>query len=293
MIVGEGIVEQIEVKRINFTSLLVRPDNASTKQNTSIRELVLSIKEHGLIQPITVRPTNSGFEVVAGHRRLKACKLLRWKRIPCTVRSLSDKAAFEIQLVENIQRESLDPIEEAESFKKYVLDYGWGGVSYLARVISKSEQYVSGRIQILRLPEGILSEIAQKNLSVSHAMELVNLDENDQQAMTNAVINKSLTVRGLREMIRPNRDQEYQEHFDHSPSSESRVTAKKIKMFKKSLTILRMSLANMDSLINEVNNTLSSEEKVDLVRALMAYRLQIHSMIDECLRSTSELKRKL
>ena len=293
MIVGEGIVEQIEVKRINFTSLLVRPDNASTKQNTSIRELVLSIKEHGLIQPITVRPTNSGFEVVAGHRRLKACKLLRWKRILCTVRSLSDKAAFEIQLVENIQRESLDPIEEAESFKKYVLDYGWGGVSYLARVISKSEQYVSGRIQILRLPEGILSEIAQKNLSVSHAMELVNLDENDQQAMTNAVINKSLTVRGLREMIRPNRDQEYQEHFDHSPSSKSRVTAKKIKMFKKSLTILRMSLANMDSLINEVNNTLSSEEKVDLVRALMAYRLQIHSMIDECLRSTSELKRKL
>ena len=293
MIVGEGIVEQIEVKRINFTSLLVRPDNASTKQNTSIRELVLSIKEHGLIQPITVRPTNSGFEVVAGHRRLKACKLLRWKRIPCTVRSLSDKAAFEIQLVENIQRESLDPIEEAESFKKYVLDYGWGGVSYLARVISKSEQYVSGRIQILRLPEGILSEIAQKNLSVSHAMELVNLDENDQQAMTNAVINKSLTVRGLREMIRPNMDQEYQEHFDHSPSSESRVTAKKIKIFKKSLTILRMSLANMDSLINEVNNTLSSEEKVDLVRALMAYRLQIHSMIDECLRSTSELKRKL
>ena len=162
MIVGEGIVEQIEIKRINSTALLVRPDNASTKQNKSVRELVLSIREHGLIQPITVRPMNSGFEVVAGHRRLKACKLLRWKRIPCTVRSLSDKAAFEIQLVENIQRESLDPIEEAESFKKYVLDYGWGGVSHLARVISKSEQYVSGRIQILRLPEGILTEIAPK-----------------------------------------------------------------------------------------------------------------------------------
>ena len=293
MIVGEGIVEQIEIKRINSTALLVRPDNASTKQNKSVRELVLSIREHGLIQPITVRPMNSGFEVVAGHRRLKACKLLRWKRIPCTVRSLSDKAAFEIQLVENIQRESLDPIEEAESFKKYVLDYGWGGVSHLARVISKSEQYVSGRIQILRLPEGILTEIAQKNLSVSHAIELINLDENNQQVMTNAVINKSLTVRGLREMIRPNRDQESQEYLDHSPSSESRVTVKKIKMFKKSLTVLRMSLANMDSLINEVNNTLSSEEKVDLVRALMAYRIQIHSMIDECLRSTSDLKRKL
>lgn len=293
MIVGEGIVEQIEIKRINSTALLVRPDNASTKQNKSVRELVLSIREHGLIQPITVRPMNSGFEVVAGHRRLKACKLLRWKRIPCTVRSLSDKAAFEIQLVENIQRESLDPIEEAESFKKYVLDYGWGGVSHLARVISKSEQYVSGRIQILRLPEGILTEIAQKNLSVSHAIELINLDENNQQVMTNAVINKSLTVRGLREMIRPNRGQESQEYFDHSPSSENRVTVKKIKMFKKSLTVLRMSLANMDSLINEVNNTLSSEEKVDLVRALMAYRIQIHSMIDECLRSTSDLKRKL
>ena len=292
MIVGEGIIEQVEVKRIGSTSLLVRPDSSSAKQNTLIRELVLSIKKYGLIQPITVRPMNSGFEVVAGHRRLRACKLLRWKRIPCTIRSLSDKTAFEIQLVENIQRESLEPIEEAESFKKYVLDYGWGGVSHLAEVISKSEQYVSGRIQMLRLPEEILNEIAQKNLSPSHAMELVNLDEKNQQIMKDAIIDKGLTVRSVREMIGPKRNHGIQEYSDYSPSPASNATATKIKIFKKSRVVLKMSLANIDGLINEANNTLSSEERIDLVSALMTYRLQIHSMIDECLKSTNQLKRQ-
>ncbi len=293
MITEEGIAEQIDVRSICCTLLPVRTEGLSSKQNQSMRELVLSIKEYGLIQPVTVRPVNSSFEVVAGHRRLRACKILRWKKIPCIIRILSDKVAFEIQLVENIQRERLDPIEEAESFKKYILDYGWGGVSHLAKVISKSEQYVSSRIQMLRLPKEIIVEISQRNLSLSHAMELVNLDEEDQKIMKDAIISEGLTVRDVRDMAGSKKYRQSQEPPDCATSPANKAIAKKIKLFKKSLIVFRMSLANIDGLIDEANTTLSNKERVNLVSALMTYRIQIHSMIDECLKSSNELKRKL
>lgn len=293
MITEDGIDERIDIRSICCTPLPVRTEGLSSKQNQLIRELVLSIKECGLIQPITVRPINSGFEVVAGNRRLRACKILRWKKIPCIIRILSDKVAFEIQLVENIQRERLDPIEEAESFKKYILDYGWGGVSHLAKIISKSEQYVSSRIQMLRLPKEIIVEISQRNLSLSHAMELVNLDEKDQKMMKDAIISEGLTVRDVRYMTVSKKYRQAQEPLDHATSSANKAIAQKIKLFKKSLIVFRMSLANIDGLIDEANTTLSNKERVNLVSALMTYRIQIHSMIDECLKSSSELKRKL
>ena len=114
----------------------------SEQQIYSIRELALSIKTHGLLQPIVVRPMENGFEIAAGHRRFLACKLLRWKKIPVCIQELSDKESLEVQIIENIQRCSLNCIEEGISFSLYVKDYGWGGVTDLAFKINKSEQYV-------------------------------------------------------------------------------------------------------------------------------------------------------
>ena len=143
--VDTSIIEQIEMKMIRPSSFAVR--DKFQKYCEDDESLIISIREHGLIQPILIRPLSHGFEIVAGHRRYQACKSLRWRFIPCKIREMTNKQAFEIQLSENIQRKSMDPIEEAEAFRRYVIDFGWGGVSDLAKKIGKSEEYVSHRIQ--------------------------------------------------------------------------------------------------------------------------------------------------
>lgn len=167
-------------------------------QSSTLRELAASIGRHGLLSPILVRPIQGGFEIVAGHRRFYACKLLRWKAISVHVRELSDKDAFELQLVENIQRRTLNSVEEARAFKVYVTEYGWGGITQLALTIMKSEQYVSSRIQLLNLPEDILQKIEMEELKVSHALEILRFDKNDQKIVTDSTIIKGLSVKDLR-----------------------------------------------------------------------------------------------
>jgi ParB family transcriptional regulator, chromosome partitioning protein len=143
----------------------------SLLQQQSIKELALSIKKHGLLQPIIVRPISHGFEIVAGHRRFYACKSLHWKVITAMVKDLSDKDAFEIQLVENVHRNTLDPIEEAQAFKRYVIDYGWGGVTHLANAIMKSEQYVSSRLQLLKL-QNVMDRINNFQIAIMAVFRL-------------------------------------------------------------------------------------------------------------------------
>ncbi len=138
---------------ISLTSSPPKPLRDPT--TTNVVQLVESIREHGLLEPIVVRPVKGRFEVVAGNRRLKACKLLRHKRIRCMVLDLDDKSSFEIALTENIQRKTLDPIEEAVAFKRYCDELGWGGQSELAKKIGKSQEYISHRIALLDLPDDV------------------------------------------------------------------------------------------------------------------------------------------
>jgi len=158
------VEESLPVDSIKSPRILVRESEASSARDNTVRELAASMRQHGLLHPIIVRPIEEGFEIVAGNRRFEACKLLRWKYVPAKVRELSEKGAFELQLIENIQRMTMNPIEEARAFKKYTMEFGWGGESDLARIISRSEQFVSNRIQLLRLPKAIIDEITQNRL---------------------------------------------------------------------------------------------------------------------------------
>ena len=106
-----------------------------------VEDLADSIKKIGLLQPIVVRTTegSEGFEIVAGNRRYSACRQLGWRKITCHIVELDDKGAFEIALAENVQRQTLNPVEEGLAFRKYVNEFGWGGVSELAQKISESQ----------------------------------------------------------------------------------------------------------------------------------------------------------
>jgi len=303
------IEELLELRSIRPAAIQVRTCNYSFDRQ-AIKELADSIRQHGLIQPITVRPVDSGFEIVAGHRRYQACKLLRWRVISARIRALSDKDAFEIQLIENMHRMTMDPIEEAEAFKAYILDYGWGGVSQLARIISKSEQYVSSRIQLLRLPKEIMEEVAQKKLKPSHALELVDLEQDKQKLVAKEIINGDLSVYIVRQIRRQIKngakieqlfgfngmldgggggggivEQEMRHNISYGSKSEE------IKLLRRALLVLRIALSRLDEIIEEANGKLRSEERAEVVGELMQFRLKLHSMIDDDLKKIALLKK--
>jgi ParB family transcriptional regulator, chromosome partitioning protein len=300
------IEELLELRSIRPAAIQTRTCNYSFDRH-AIKELADSIRQHGLIQPITVRPVESGFEIVAGHRRYQACRLLRWRVIPARIRPLSDKDAFEIQLIENIHRMTMDPIEEAEAFKAYILDYGWGGVSQLAGIISKSEQYISSRIQLLRLPAEIMEEVAEKKLKPSHALELVNFERDKQKLIAEEIVNGDLSVKNLREIRRKIKNGAKIEQifgFDgtldgnlveqETTSSISRshdFKSEEIKLLRRALLVLRVSLARLDMIIEEAHGKLRSEERAEVVGELMQFRLKLHSMIDDDLKKIALLKR--
>ena len=278
-IVDNSLVEPIEIRMIRPSKFPVRyklPANSPELAN-----LKSSIKEHGLLQPIVIRPLDHGFEIVAGHRRFTACKSMRWRFIPSKIRDLSDKQAYEIQLTENIQRKSMDPIEEAEAYQKYVNEYGWGGVSDLGKKIGKSEEYVSHRMQLLKLPDDVREKIVQNDLSVSQALELTNVDASLKSEFVDEIVNNKLTVKQIRVMkkkIKPESD-------SYKPTTNK--TSKSLNLVKKSNLVLKITLSRIDDLIEDAHS-LDSEQRVDMIKFLMGLRLKTHSMIDE----TIKLKKK-
>lgn len=273
-----SIVEQIEMKMIRPSQFAVR--DKFQKMNSEIETLASSIREHGLLQPILIRPLDHGFELVAGHRRYQACKSLRWRFMPCKIREMSDKQAYEIQLTENIQRKAMDPIEEAEAFRRYVMDFGWGGVSELAKKIGRSEEYVSHRLQLLKLPDSIKEQIAQNRLNVSQAMELTTLTSSRQGEVVSQIVNDNMTVREIREMkIAMSKIER-----ESGPGYEPAGAPKPVRIAKKASLTLRVTLARIDNLIEEVHSTVEPEQRAELVSMLMAMRMQVHSMIDEAIR---------
>lgn len=278
-----SIVEHIEIKMIRPSQFSIRDKSNDYRE---VESLVLSIREHGLLQPILIRPYQNNFEIVAGHRRFSACKLLRWHYIPCKIRELNDKQAYEIQLTENIQRKSMSAIEEAEAFRKYVQDLGWGGVTELAKKIGKSEEYVSHRIQLLKLPQDVREKIMQNELSVSQALELTTVPQSNVIQFTDHIIQNDLTIRQIRE-VKP--------VFSKVGISEDELelianeninfmSIKTLKITKKTTLALKITLARLDSIIEEVHSNFEPEQSTEVISFLMDMRLKIHSLIDDTIR---------
>ena len=157
---------------LNLSEL--RPPLNQIRKIDNLNGLMRSILENGLLQPIIVRIINdkNHYEIVAGYRRYSACKKLGWKKIPCQIVDLTDIEAFEISIVENVQRKTLNPLDEAKAFKKYVYDNGWGSASELATKLGKSVPYITKRIMLLDLPSDVTRAINENLLVPSIAEEL-------------------------------------------------------------------------------------------------------------------------
>ena len=279
------------MKMIHHSSFAVR--DKFQRYSEDNESLVTSIREHGLIQPILIRPLSHGFEIVAGHRRYQACKSLRWRFIPCKIRELTDKQAFEIQLSENIQRKSMDPIEEAEAFRRYVIDFGWGGVSDLAKKIGKSEEYVSHRIQLLKLPEEIKKKIASQLLNVSKAIEISAIPIEKQSQIVGEIIENNLSVKRIRELKMILKNNVTEDCTDNELVNTKNHISKSLKITKKASLSLKVNLARIDNLIEEAQISIEPENRTEITNFLMELRIRIHELIDDTIKFKNYNKKSL
>ncbi len=168
----------------------------------ALKELAVSIKEHGVIQPIIVRKIGTKYEIIAGERRYKASTLAGLTKIPAVIRNLDDKESSKVALIENLQRKDLTPIEEARTYQK-ILDIDNMTQEDLAKTMGKSQSAVSNKLRLLTLSNKIQDALLNEKISERHARSLLNLeDEKERDMLTDIIIDKRLSVKELDEMIR-------------------------------------------------------------------------------------------
>lgn len=168
----------------------------------SLRELATSIKEHGVFTPIIVKKDIKGYLLIAGERRTKASKLAGLKEIPAIIKDFDDQAMMEIALIENIQRENLSPIEEAEAIKKF-MDKTSFTQEEVAKRFGKSRTYITNTLGLLNLPDNIKEEVNQGIISMSHARVLSKMDNPVEiENLVNKIKLDKISVRQLEDYSR-------------------------------------------------------------------------------------------
>ena len=171
----------------------------------SMEELTRSIREKGIIQPIVVRRRGDYYELIAGERRFRAAKLLNIKEIPVIIRDAEDEDSLELSLIENIQRQDLNPIEEARAYQ-YLIDKFKVTQEKLSEVLGKSRSSVANILRLLKLPQEIQEEIKKGRISFAHGRALLELDDqNQQRRLTQEIIAKGLSIRELENLIKMHR----------------------------------------------------------------------------------------
>ena len=165
----------------------------------ALQELAESIGKRGVIQPIIVRPHGGGFQIVAGERRWRAAQRAHLHRIPAIVREFDEAETLEIALIENIQREDLNPIEEAEAYRKLIAEFSHSQEA-LGRLVGKSRSHVANLMRLLDLPATVQQQVVEQKISMGHARALIGAP--DCEALARQVEQKGLSVRDTEQLVR-------------------------------------------------------------------------------------------
>lgn len=288
--VMQGIIDDVFINNIANSSNLLRNDKEG--YNESNDDLGRSIRENGLLQAIIVRPKQTGFEIVAGNRRLNACKRLGWKKIPCHIIDVDDKTAFEISLSENVQRESLSPIEEAKAFQLYVADYGYGGVSELASRIGKSPSYVTRRIRLLNLHPDVINSVMSSAINSSVAQEISYVEDKSQQPKLAKLISKGqLSLREARGVLKNfNKDPFTKDEYlgdQVEVGSYKDGTQRREHILNKSIIVLRIATNRMATIAESIDDDWFFRE------ILMHHKNAVSAQIDMLIKEKKKLRHKL
>lgn len=171
-----------------------------------LEELADSIREHGLIQPLVVRKSTNGYEIVAGERRWRAARKIGIKEIPAIVRELSDEENMLLAIIENMQREDLDPIEEAEGISQMIETYGLSQ-EQVSKSLGKSRPYITNQLRLLKLPEEIRKMVSDGRLSSGHVRALITIDDEEKQIkLAVQAVEQGMSVRQVEALAKANKN---------------------------------------------------------------------------------------
>ncbi|MDZ5697419.1 ParB/RepB/Spo0J family partition protein [Chelativorans sp. M5D2P16] len=190
--------EQETVRADRFVPIeFISPNPRNPRRNfaeTDLADLAQSIREHGIVQPVVVRPSpaEGRFEIIAGERRWRAAQRAGLTEIPVIVRDVDDKAALELAIVENVQRSDLNPLEEARGYQQLMDDHNYTQAD-LGQVIGKSRSHVANTLRLLRLPPAVSDLIVDGSLTAGHARTLVNVE--DPAGLAKRIVEQGLSVR--------------------------------------------------------------------------------------------------
>ena len=190
----------------------------------ALSELAESISKHGLLQPLLVRPLPlGGYQIVAGERRYRACRMAGITEVPVIIRELGDTETMEIALIENLQREDLTPIEEALGYKVLIDEHGFSQED-VAQSVGRSRPAIANSLRLLKLPQSILDLVSDGRISAGHARALLTLeDEKLMQELAEEIIKKDLSVRQVEKICKQKPKPEKEEIPEKKPSFYSMV----------------------------------------------------------------------
>ena len=198
-------VEPAEGKEEKIAISLITPNRnqpRKTFEEESLKELAESIRVHGIIQPLILRKEGKGYEIIAGERRFRAAQMVGLKEVPAIVRNYTEKERNEIALIENIQRENLNPIEEALAYEELIKKYGLKQEE-LAVSVSKSRTAITNRMRLLNLPENVQMFVIEGKLSEGHARAILGAPTKAaQEKLAKLVIDRKLSVRQTEELAK-------------------------------------------------------------------------------------------
>ncbi len=199
---GESLSETEKITQLNVSQLRTNPyQPRKIFDDAALQELSESIKEHGILQPVVVRKKGNNFELVVGERRFRAAKLAKMDQVPAIIKELNDQQMMELAILENLQREDLTPIEEAEAYQKLMEALSLTQ-EQLAFRLGKSRPHIANHVRLLALPEKVREMISDKKLTMGHGRTLLGLRSKKLIPETaEKVVKESLNVRQLEQLV--------------------------------------------------------------------------------------------
>ena len=260
---NNGDVTEIELSKI--ISNPYQPRKVFDEE--ALEELAVSIKEYGIVQPIIVKKSVSGYELVAGERRTKAARLAGLKTIPAIIKDFNDQEMMEIALIENIQRENLNPIEEAVSYENIIKLRGYTQEEF-AKKFGKSRSHVTNLLGLLSLPEKVKDMVAKKQLTMGHARALSKVaDEDKVIELANKIVNEGLSVREIEKILTnqelPKRNKIKTKEIDYHYTMYENILREKIgtkvRIAKNKVEIPFDSLKDLERILEIINIDLDND----------------------------------
>ena len=194
---------RVSVQELPLADLGINPFQPRKHFNqAALEELASTIRDHGILTPVVVRRVSDGFQIVAGERRIRAARLAGLTHVPAIIRDASDSQALQMALVENLQREDLNPLEAAEAYQRLVDEFGLTQEELAGR-LGRDRSSVANSLRLLRLPKRIRDDVAEGTLSEGHARALLGLERTaDQLKARDEVVRRGLNVRGAEALVR-------------------------------------------------------------------------------------------